>query len=202
LTKRFDRAVKPVPILQIINLVLSLFVLAWEWPLGLLADTILHRSIKARVFALPFPTLAAAILYQGTDPAIYYVIGTSIYFWAAISGETIQGGQSHHSSSRGHAQEPVLPSNTTLTAPISEVPLESQSLTRSQTRRVLSITAKKYLPPSVNHDTSPYFDPLFRIICGSLYRHLVNILSDAPRASEDIAMTQRLNDTIEDYTRV
>ena len=89
-TKRLDRAVKPIPFLQIINLVLSLFVLAYEWPHRFLYGTILHRMIRAKLFALPLPILAAALMYQSTDPAIYYMIGVFIYLWAVRNGETIR----------------------------------------------------------------------------------------------------------------
>jgi len=89
-TKRLDSAVKPIPFLQIINLVLSLFVLAYEWPHRFLYGTILHRMIRAKLFALPLPILAAALMYQSTDPAIYYMIGVFIYLWAVRNGETIR----------------------------------------------------------------------------------------------------------------
>ncbi|PBP25282.1 aldolase [Diplocarpon rosae] len=46
-TKNFDVAVKPIPILQSINVFLGLVMLAWEWPLGLLAGSAMHRSIEA-----------------------------------------------------------------------------------------------------------------------------------------------------------
>jgi hypothetical protein len=89
LTKTLDGAVKPLPILQIINLLFGLFMLAWEWPLGLLAGTAIHRSIEARLVVLPLAGLAAALLYQATNPAIYYVIGMGVYFWAYSEGEVV-----------------------------------------------------------------------------------------------------------------
>jgi hypothetical protein len=79
--------VKPFPTLQIINLVFGIVILAWEWPLGFLAGTALHRSIPARLIALPMAALAAALLYQATNPAIYYTIGMGVYFWAYSDGE-------------------------------------------------------------------------------------------------------------------
>jgi len=89
ITKTLDGAVKPLPILQIINLLFGLFMLAWEWPLGLLAGTAIHRSIEARLVVLPLAGLAAALLYQATNPAIYYVIGMGVYFWAYSEGEVV-----------------------------------------------------------------------------------------------------------------
>jgi len=89
LTKNLDGAVKPFPALQIINLVLGLLLFAWEWPLGVLTATPLHRSIEARLVVIPIAALAAALLYQATDPALYYIIGMSVYFWAYSEGEVI-----------------------------------------------------------------------------------------------------------------
>jgi len=89
LTKNLDFAVKPLPILQIINLVLGIFFFAWEWPLGFIAGTALHRSIEARLVLLPLAALAAALMYQGTNPAIYYVVGMGVYFWAYSEGEIV-----------------------------------------------------------------------------------------------------------------
>ncbi|KAK2629040.1 hypothetical protein QTJ16_002143 [Diplocarpon rosae] len=86
-TKNFDVAVKPIPILQSINVFLGLVMLAWEWPLGLLAGSTMHRSIEARLVVLPLAALACALLYQGTNPAIYYIIGMVVYFWAYSEGE-------------------------------------------------------------------------------------------------------------------
>ncbi|PBP18033.1 hypothetical protein BUE80_DR011199 [Diplocarpon rosae] len=88
-TKNFDVAVKPIPILQSINVFLGLVMLAWEWPLGLLAGSAMHRSIEARLVVLPLAALACALLYQGTNPAIYYIIGMVVYFWAYSEGESV-----------------------------------------------------------------------------------------------------------------
>ncbi|KAF8866628.1 hypothetical protein BDZ45DRAFT_278650 [Acephala macrosclerotiorum] len=89
LTKNLDPAVKPIPILQSINLLFGLIMLAWEWPLGLIAGSAMHRSIEARLVVLPLVALAAALLYQGTNPAIYYTIGMVVYFWAYSEGEIV-----------------------------------------------------------------------------------------------------------------
>jgi hypothetical protein len=74
-------------VLQIINLILGIVITAWEWPLGILATTALHRSIEARLVIYPLAALAAALLYQATNPAIYYLIGIGVYFWAYSEGE-------------------------------------------------------------------------------------------------------------------
>ena len=87
LTKTLDPAVKPFPVLQVLNLVFGIIMLLWEWPLGLLAGSSLHRSLEARLAALPLVALAAALLYQGTNAAIYYLIGMVVYFWAYSEAE-------------------------------------------------------------------------------------------------------------------
>ena len=89
LTKNLDMVVKPFPILQIINLVLGFIALAWEWPLAPVVRMLpgLHKSMEARLVVYPLSALAAAIMYQSTNAALYYIIGVVIYFWAFSEGE-------------------------------------------------------------------------------------------------------------------
>ncbi|CAF9913114.1 MAG: hypothetical protein HETSPECPRED_001330 [Heterodermia speciosa] len=89
LTKNLDGAVKPAPILQIINLLFGILCLAWEWPLPLLAGKMMHRSIEARLVVYPLASLAAFLLYQATNPGIYYLVGIGVYFWAFSEGEVV-----------------------------------------------------------------------------------------------------------------
>jgi hypothetical protein len=89
LTHGLDPIVKPVPILQIINIVLGLFLFLMEWPMPLIAGTRVHRSLEFRLAFIPLPALAAALLYEGTNAAIYYLIGLVVYFWAFSEGEMI-----------------------------------------------------------------------------------------------------------------
>ncbi|CCF36707.1 hypothetical protein CH063_08213 [Colletotrichum higginsianum] len=89
LTKTLDPAVKPVPVLQIINLIMALFMVALEWPLVFIAGSSIHRSLEFRLIVLPLTTLAAALIYQGTNAALYYLIGLVVYFWAYSEGEII-----------------------------------------------------------------------------------------------------------------
>jgi hypothetical protein len=79
--------VKPFPILQVVNLALGLLIIALELPLKVLAGTALQQSIKARLFALPLPALAASFLYQATNPVIYYMISMGVYLWANVNDE-------------------------------------------------------------------------------------------------------------------
>ena len=87
LTKCFDGAVKPIPILQTINLLLGIITLAYEWPLKYLAGTAIHKSIEVRIFWLPLVSLSCVLMYQATDPALYYLIALAAYFWAYTEGE-------------------------------------------------------------------------------------------------------------------
>jgi len=90
LTKNLDSAVTgSVPILQIVNLLLGIVALAWEWPLPLLAGTGLHRSIEARLVLYPLCALCALLIYQGTNSGLYYLIGMGAYFWAYSEGEIV-----------------------------------------------------------------------------------------------------------------
>lgn len=63
--------------------------LAWEWPLGFIAGSAMHRSIEARLVILPMAALSAALLYQATNPAIYYTIAMVVYFVAYSEGEVV-----------------------------------------------------------------------------------------------------------------
>jgi len=89
-TKGMNGAVKPFPILQILNVIVGLLVLCWEYPLPyLIPNTALHRSIPARLFTYPIPILLAALLSPATDSVIYYIIGMVLYYWGYREGESV-----------------------------------------------------------------------------------------------------------------
>ncbi|KAI9660049.1 MAG: hypothetical protein M1821_001401 [Bathelium mastoideum] len=89
LTKNLDGAVKPVPILQILNLLLGIVALALEYPIKWIKETDLHRSFEFRLMFFPLSATCAVLMYQGINPALYYLIGIGIYFWAYTEGEII-----------------------------------------------------------------------------------------------------------------
>ncbi|KAL2216095.1 hypothetical protein M432DRAFT_641790 [Thermoascus aurantiacus ATCC 26904] len=89
LTHNLDGAVKPAPVLQILNVLFGLLGLAWEWPLKPIAGTFPHRSIEIRLMVYPVSALVAALLYQGTNAALYYIVGMMAYFWAYSEGERV-----------------------------------------------------------------------------------------------------------------
>ena len=138
LTTNLDHAVRPIPILQIINLLLGLLGLCWEWPLPLFTTAAtstrlynnhniasynhtsqklthkhkhtssnaspprapskttaglaaMHRSIEARLLIYPLSSLAALLLYQGTNAGLYYILGMGVYFWGFSEGEVVMG---------------------------------------------------------------------------------------------------------------
>jgi hypothetical protein len=86
-TKNLDGAVKPIPVLQILNLVMGFVGVAWEWPLKYLAGSMPHRSIEFRLLLYPLSSILAALIYQGTNAALYYLVGIAVYFWAYSEGE-------------------------------------------------------------------------------------------------------------------
>ena len=47
----------------------------------------MHRSIEARLVVYPLSSLAAFLLYQGTNSGLYYIVGMGVYFWAFSEGE-------------------------------------------------------------------------------------------------------------------
>jgi hypothetical protein len=90
ITKALDPVVKPFPALQVFNILFGLLGLAWEYPLPLLIpNTAFHRSIAARLAVYPISVFVAILLYQGTNAAIYYLVGIAIYFWAYSEGEIV-----------------------------------------------------------------------------------------------------------------
>jgi hypothetical protein len=86
--RALDDAVKPFPILQIINILFGLMGLAWEYPLPyFIPGSGFHRSVGARLAIYPLSVFVAILLYQGTNAAIYYMVGIAFYFWAYSEGE-------------------------------------------------------------------------------------------------------------------
>lgn len=66
---------------------MGLGMLAMEWPLTFLAGSTFHRSLELRLAILPLTALASVLIYQGTNAAIYYMVGMVVYFWAYSEGE-------------------------------------------------------------------------------------------------------------------
>ncbi|KAH6895214.1 hypothetical protein B0T10DRAFT_210524 [Thelonectria olida] len=89
LTRTLDGAVRPIPVLQIVNLILGIGVFALEWPMSFIAGSAVHRSLEVRLAILPLTALSAVLIYQGTNAALYYLVGMIVYFWGYSEGEII-----------------------------------------------------------------------------------------------------------------
>jgi hypothetical protein len=63
ITNRLDGVVFPILYLQVGNLVLGLFILTWEWPLGFLRRSWIYHSYTVRFICLPLAAIAAVFLY-------------------------------------------------------------------------------------------------------------------------------------------
>lgn len=66
---------------------MGLVMFGLEWPLSFVAGSSLHRSLEFRLAILPLTALSAALIYQGTNAALYYLIGMIVYFWGYSEGE-------------------------------------------------------------------------------------------------------------------
>ena len=61
--------------------------LALEWPLPLLAGSVVHCSFELRLLLLPLWILAAVVMYQTTNAAVYYLLALAVYACAFWDGE-------------------------------------------------------------------------------------------------------------------
>ncbi|KAJ5505306.1 hypothetical protein N7453_004263 [Penicillium expansum] len=86
ISRNLDAAVAPVPVLQILNLIMGL---PGNGLLSHLLAQYRTAALKSVSSYTPLSALLAALLYQGTDPAIYYLIGIGVYFWAYSEGEVV-----------------------------------------------------------------------------------------------------------------
>lgn len=86
-TTALDKAVRPFPSLQLINLACGVLMLALEAPFGGIAGTSIHRSGLVRLVTLPVVAVPAILIYQGTNAALYYFVGLAMYVLAYYEGE-------------------------------------------------------------------------------------------------------------------
>ena len=50
----------------------------------------MHASIEGRLLGFyPVAALLASLMYQGTDPAGFYIIGMAVWFWGFAEGEVV-----------------------------------------------------------------------------------------------------------------
>ncbi|KXJ85190.1 hypothetical protein Micbo1qcDRAFT_98358, partial [Microdochium bolleyi] len=76
-TKRLDRAVHPVPVLQVLNVLSGLAILALQWPLPCCLRFDLRRVHFCAVLLAAIP---AAFLFQSVDTVLYYLVAACL-FW-------------------------------------------------------------------------------------------------------------------------
>lgn len=87
LTKKLDGAVRPFPSLQLINLACGILIIALEAPLDRIAGSTIHRNGLVRLVILPIVAVPAILIYQGTNAALYYLIGLAMYVLACYEKE-------------------------------------------------------------------------------------------------------------------
>lgn len=84
-----DILVKPVPILQLINILFGLFILSWAWPLPITQLVKLFEKVLYRVFTVSFAIILCFSLYGNGDAVLYYIISIILYLWAYVQRERI-----------------------------------------------------------------------------------------------------------------
>ncbi|KAH7033050.1 uncharacterized protein B0I36DRAFT_266148, partial [Microdochium trichocladiopsis] len=77
-TKKVDRAVYPIPILQLLNVVSALGILALEWPSRYLVRFQSRTTIH--FIALLLAAIPAALLFQSVDAVLYYSVAAVLYW--------------------------------------------------------------------------------------------------------------------------
>jgi len=75
--------------------------------MSFIAGSSIHRSLEARLAFLPLSALAAVLIYQGTNAAIYQLIGLGVYFWAYVTNKANRSSApSHGHCPTGEAEGP------------------------------------------------------------------------------------------------
>lgn len=86
-TTTLDAAVKPIPFLQLTNLLVGLLIGLIELPGRGIGGSRLHQSMLFRLMTLPIAALPAILMYQSADAAMYYLIGLGVYALAYHENE-------------------------------------------------------------------------------------------------------------------
>nr|VWP00782.1 Phosphogluconate dehydratase (EC [Ganoderma boninense] len=85
----FIAVIVKAPIVQILNMVLSLVYITLDYPAAFLKNTALHRSFPIRIVLLFLMTFLSILYYQGTNAAIYSFIAALCYARAQLKGEVM-----------------------------------------------------------------------------------------------------------------
>ncbi|KAM0745847.1 hypothetical protein T439DRAFT_319673 [Meredithblackwellia eburnea MCA 4105] len=86
----FVAVIVKVPIVQILNIVFGVMVLALELPLPLIEGTSIHRSFIFRVVFYLMCGVIATLVYQSVDAALFYAITSAVYMKAISLGEEMK----------------------------------------------------------------------------------------------------------------
>ncbi|PIL29721.1 hypothetical protein GSI_08159 [Ganoderma sinense ZZ0214-1] len=85
----FIAIIVKAPIVQILNMVVSLVYITLDYPAPFLKNTVLHRSFPIRIVLLCLQTFLSILYYQGTNAAIYSFIAALCYVRAQLKGEVM-----------------------------------------------------------------------------------------------------------------
>ncbi|GAA5881244.1 hypothetical protein JCM16303_004861 [Sporobolomyces ruberrimus] len=84
------RVIVEYPIVQIVNIILALLILALEFPVPFLRHTKLYRSISFKIGFNFLGFCCAMFLYQTVNGGIFFLITSLVYFVAFLKGEAIE----------------------------------------------------------------------------------------------------------------
>jgi len=85
----FVTLIVKAPVIQIVSLFISGFMVAIDYPLPLLKNTSLQRSLVLKPVMLLFQAFLALLFYQGTNGALWSMIAAACYIRALMLGETM-----------------------------------------------------------------------------------------------------------------
>lgn len=97
----FISIIVKLPIVQILTMLQSFFILALEFPLPQLKSLAIHRSIILRIVLLLFQTFLTILFYQGTNAAIWSFIAVMCYTRAQILGEIMDNAKGNRGKAGG-----------------------------------------------------------------------------------------------------
>jgi len=83
----FVGVIVKMPIIQPIAIVVGFIMLSMEMPLPFIKNTAIHRSWMPRIMGLIIQAFLASLYYQGTNAAVWSLIGCFGYIQATIRSE-------------------------------------------------------------------------------------------------------------------
>ncbi|KIM83403.1 hypothetical protein PILCRDRAFT_97228 [Piloderma croceum F 1598] len=86
----FITLIVKVPVIQIFTMMTAFFMIALEFPMPQLKQTMIHRSIVLRIVMLVLMAFMAILFYQGTNGALWSLIAAGCYARAQVLGETME----------------------------------------------------------------------------------------------------------------